>query len=92
VKIYVIAGDRRQADIWIKSNLEKRRISGETTLSWSDYVVVTNPDRIMGVRDPHGVFIGTWRERKDIIDIMEFLLARSSNNTRLQEIYKELRT
>lgn len=91
MKRFVIAGDRRQADIWIKSNLEKRRASGETTLSWSDYVVMSNPDTIRGIRDPHGVFIGTWRERRDIIEIMEFLLARSQNNTRLQEIYKELR-
>ena len=58
-KIFVIAGNRVEADQWIKSHLEKRAMSGVTTLSWSDYVVVTDVTRLKGYSDPHGVFIGT---------------------------------
>ena len=48
MKIFVIAGNRAEADQWIKSHLEKRAMSGVTTLSWSDYVVVTDVTRLKG--------------------------------------------
>ena len=73
-KIFVIAGNRAEADQWIKSHLEKRAMSGVTTLSWSDYVVVTDVTRLKGYSDPHGVFIGTWRQRKDMEGIFQQLL------------------
>ena len=73
-KIFVIAGNRAEADQWIKSHLEKRAMIGVTTLSWSDYVVVTDVTRLKGYSDPHGVFIGTWRQRKDMEGIFQQLL------------------
>lgn len=73
-KIFVIAGNRAEADQWIKGNLEKRKNSGVTTLSWSDYVVVKDPVTLRGYRNPSGVFIGTWRQRKDMEGIFQLLL------------------
>jgi len=73
-KIFVIAGNAQQAEQWIKGNLEKRKNDGVTTLSWSDYVVVSGANKLSGWSDPHGVFIGTWRERKDMEDIFQSLL------------------
>ncbi len=77
-KIFVIAGNRAEADYWIKGNLEKRKNDGETTLSWSDYVVVTDATRLRGYNEPHGVFIGTWRQRKDMEEIFQTLLTNYS--------------
>ena len=73
-KIFVIAGNRAQADVWIRSNLDKRAKAGETTLSLSEYVYVDSPVKIRGFAEPHGVFIGTWRERKDMEEIFQTLL------------------
>ena len=73
-KIFVIAGTVQQAEQWIKGNLEKRKNDGVTTLSWSDYVIVRDPTKLRGYSNPHGVFIGTWKERKDMEEIFQQLL------------------
>ena len=92
-KIFVIAGTVQQAEQWIKGNLEKRKNSGVTTLSWSDYLVVTSPDRIRGYNEPHGVFIGTWRNRKDMEDIFQALLTCHSidqnSHRRINQLWGE---
>ena len=91
-KIFVIAGTREQANQWIKSNLEKRSKSGVTTLSWSDYVIVNDPVKVRGYSDPHGVFVGTWKERADILDIVELLMAQSIHvNRKLEAVLHEVR-
>lgn len=73
-KIFVIAGTVNEAEQWIKEDLRKRHSSGVTTLSWSDYVIVRDPTKLKGYSQPHGVFIGTWRMRKDMEEIFQTLL------------------
>lgn len=53
-----------------------------------DYRYVSKPDTIRGIRDPHGVFIGTWRSREDIKEILQVLIlsSRTPNKT-LEELY-----
>jgi hypothetical protein len=77
-KIYVIAGNRDQAHQWMKENIQKRMASGETTLSYSDYVLFTNVDSLRGVANPHGVFVGTWRERDDLDNVFMILLSHTN--------------
>lgn len=92
MKIFVIAGNRQQADQWIKTNLEKRSKSGSTTLSWSDYVVVSDVNKLRGIQDPHGVFIGTWRERLDTYEIVQTLIYNSVHvNKQLHDIHNSLK-
>jgi hypothetical protein len=74
MKTLVIAGTYEQAQLWIKNDLAKRSALGETTLSQSEYTIVHNPDQLRGMRDPNGVFVATWRERKDIFEILNMLL------------------
>lgn len=91
-KIFVIAGNKHQADDWIKKNLEKRAMSGETTLSRSEYVYVDDASRLRGYKDPRGVFIGTWRERWDIREVVETLLVQSVHvNPTLGKIWSEVK-
>jgi len=40
----------------------------------SNYIIVHSPDQLRGMRDPKGIFIGTWRERTDIFEILNRLL------------------
>lgn len=91
-KIFVIAGTGEEARRWINSNIEKRAKSGETTLSLSEYCYVATPDKLRGIRDPHGVFVGNWLGRPDILDIVETLMIQSIHvNPALGKIYKDLK-
>lgn len=89
-KIFVIAGNRQQADNWIKQHLIKRQESGVTTLSWSDYVVVTGAERLRGWNEPHGVFVGTWRDRSDMEEIFQTLLVCHSISDKSHRVINQL--
>ena len=73
MRTLVIAGTEHEANYWIIQDLGKKYPSN-TSLSMSDYIIVHNPDQLRGMRDPKGIFVGTWRERKDILEILNMLL------------------
>jgi hypothetical protein len=73
MKTMVIAGNIFEAKHWIITDLGKKYPSN-TSLSMSDYIIVTNPDQLRGMRDPSGIFIGTWKELPDIFEILNMLL------------------
>jgi hypothetical protein len=92
MKIFVIAGTGEEARQWINSNIEKRAKQGETTYSLSDYVYVANADKLRGIQNPHGVFVGNWLGRPDIFDIVQTLMLCSIYiNPTLQKIYNDLK-
>lgn len=92
MKTYVIAGNAFQANDWIKSNIEKRISGGETTLSMSEYTYVSDQKQLFGIKDPHGVFVGTWRDRIDIYEIVQTLIWASVHvNPRLHDIHNSLK-
>jgi len=64
---YIISGNYDQYKQW----------TWERGVDRKDFVFVGGPDILRGIRDPHGVFIGTWYERKDIDDILVQLVAAS---------------
>ena len=91
MKKLVIAGTYEQAQLWIKNDLTKRAVAGETTLSLSEYTVVHNREQLLGLRDPHGVFVGTWKNRADINDIIDVLYSRTkSKNYSLDKIHHDI--
>jgi hypothetical protein len=94
MKTYVIAGNRYEALAWIKESVGKRQ--REIPDPWwaprglmSDYVIVEHVDQLCGIRDPHGVFIGHWRNRSNIKELVVALLTRSTHeNKELERIRK----
>jgi hypothetical protein len=74
MKTLVIAGNAHEANYWIINDLDKIYATKPTTKSMSDYIIVTNPDQLRGMRDPTGIFIGTWKQREDIFEILNMLL------------------
>jgi hypothetical protein len=91
MKIYVVAGTGEEARRWINSNIEKRAKIG-MPYSLSDYVYVANADKLRGIRDPHGVFVGNWLGRPDIFDIVHQLMLSSIHiNPALSKIYNDLK-
>ncbi len=90
--IFVIAGTESQAYDYINRKLEERIRNGEFPNQIDEYKYVHSPVVFKGVQNPHGVFIGTWQERKDIIEIVEAILVSSiKNNPVIQKIYQELK-
>ena len=90
MKTYVIAGTKHEADYWISVDLGKK-YPFNTSLSMSDYVYVANEDTLMGVKDPHGVFVGNWLGRPDIKEIVQRLMINSTSmNIALTKIYESL--
>lgn len=47
--------------------------------------------RIHNGGEPHGKFIGTWRNRADIMDILSELIKMTFHNGKLIALYEELR-
>jgi hypothetical protein len=91
MKIIVIPGNYNQGLNWAERNCRTRWNNGSTSVSLSDYIIVTNPDQLHGIRNPHGVFVGTWRERDDIREIIQMLHYQSYiENPALQQIWNSL--
>jgi hypothetical protein len=80
MKTLVVAGTQHEANYWIIQDLGKN--PSNTSLSMSDYIIVHSPDQLRGMRDPKGIFIGTWRNRKDIFEILSTLLVNMTDQTK----------
>jgi hypothetical protein len=76
MKTFVIAGTKHEADYWIINDLSKRYPSN-TSISMSDYVYVSSPEKLKSISDPHGVFVGTWYERSDMLEVIQTLRHRT---------------
>lgn len=94
MKLFIIAGTAEEAMQWMKNDYQKRINAGDTltTLSNTSYVHVTSVDMLRGFKNPHGVFIGSWRERPDIYAIVWMLQLQSDfNNQAIAQIYDSLK-
>jgi hypothetical protein len=91
-KIFVIAGTAREATEWARDNLQKRIAKGESPIGISEYLYVSNQNQLFGIKDPHGVFVGNWLGRPDILEIVQTLLHCSTHtNTSLAKIHTQVR-
>ena len=71
-KFYVIAGTRNEFENFCRIKCNDLAKNGKT-VSLSNFVCVTDPIQLKGISSPHGWFIGTWRDRHDIKDIVQSL-------------------
>lgn len=87
--IYVIAGNEPEAYEYINRKLQERISNGDTKID--DYKYVHDALVLRGIENPHGVFIGTWRQRKDIKDIVSVLMTSTrAKNEALNGIWMEI--
>lgn len=90
-KIFVIAGDDKEAFKWMAEDSLRRWCKGATSASLSEYIICRGVLNIQGCRNPHGFFIGTWRDRPDIKDIiMALMMATDETNLKLRKIWNEI--
>jgi hypothetical protein len=70
-KFFIIAGTHEQYRNWVKKNFDRIYESDPfKSISLSNFVYVSNPDTFLGLREVHGYFVGTFRNRPDIIPIV----------------------
>jgi hypothetical protein len=90
-KTYVVAGTYHEAQEWIAKNYQERVAIGDKQASTRDYFYVSKAEDLKGIQNPHGVFVGNWRGRPDIKEIVQGLMLRSAHaNAALGKIYKDL--
>ena len=96
-KIFVIAGTNIEGILWRLHDIKKSctgvptygdKITGKTHRNGSDYVMVNQYEQLRGYKEVHGVFVGTWRERKDLHEIITII---STTNNQFEWISKFLR-
>lgn len=87
-KIFVIAGNNIEGILWRLHDIKKSctgvstygdKITGKTHRNSSDYVMVNHYGYLQGHKEIHGVFVGTWRERKDLDEIMTIILTTNND-------------
>jgi hypothetical protein len=94
MRTFVIAGTLEQARTWIWEDCDRRCTLGES-VNLTDYVALDDITRLRGYSNPHGRFVGTWWERKDILELLAHLSFQSHQYnpalTKAKEIYENKR-
>ena len=73
-KIFIIAGTYEQYKHWIRKNIDRIYQSDPSkSITLSNFVYVSEPDQLRGHREVHGYFVGTYRNRPDIRDIVQHI-------------------
>lgn len=89
--IFVIAGNEPEAYDYINRKLEERIRNGDSVSKIDDYKYVHDVKVLRGIENPKGVFIGSWKQRVDIKDIVQqLMIASRSKNPTLTNIWLEL--
>ena len=78
---YVISGHRGEYREYIRQHPE------------ISHCYVWSIDDLAGLVNPDGVFIGSWREREDIEEVLVYLLSRMTNlekATKIKRLIKDI--
>ena len=91
-KIFVIAGNKAEFEDYMRRKIVKEMKAKDYVDIRHAYIVcVSSANVLAGVSNPHGVFIGSWREREDIHEILDRLMICSHmNNAAIQNIKQSL--
>lgn len=68
MKYFVIAYDYNEALNWV--TLNKNRLYQEHGVQPGECMYLDGPDNLIGIKNPRGIFVGKWYQRKDIKDIL----------------------
>ena len=89
-KYYVIAGNIVQFKAFAKKKVQDFWNLGISHITLSHFIYVDSRERLMGVRNPSGFFIGTWKDHPNIESIMVTLAGAVSNDIGKSKLIKEL--
>lgn len=80
--LFIIAGNRKEYQQWVRKQIENR-----STLCSKTMIYVDGPQTFLGWRDINGYFVGSYRDREDIEDI---LIRLDATNGKTVGYYSEL--
>jgi hypothetical protein len=92
-RYYVICGNNQEFQNFIRRKAGDMWAAGDTSISLSNFVHLTNIRQLQGTLKPHGWFVGNWRDLSNIRDIVQMLMLRYGGFTppdNIQNIAKEL--
>ena len=75
-KYFVICGTRQEYNEFIQKKALELFGQGDTSVSLSDFVYVNSSEQLVGRVDPHGWFVGTWKDRSNIHEILHEMRMR----------------
>lgn len=87
----MIAGTRSEYMAFVHKKVNELFNCGQTSITFSHFVYVDSVDNLKGYSDPKGWFIGSWREKKGINEIMVQLLLAKRNRVMLPQ-FEEILT
>jgi hypothetical protein len=90
-KLFVICGNRSEYMTFVHKKVNELLQCGQTSITFSHFVYVDSADNLSGYSNPKGWFVGSWREKKGINEIMVQLLLRKRNYA-LRPEFKEILT
>ena len=93
-KLFVIAGTRSEYMAFVHKKVNDFFQFGQTSITFSHFVYVDSADNLRGYSNPKGWFVGSWREKKGINEIIvQLTLAKRDYVLRpeFQEILMEWR-
>lgn len=93
MNILIVAGNHMEFTAYKRQKLNQALMNDDAGLGMEvqAYRYVDSADKIRGMRDVTGVFIGSWRSRKDILEIVAQLrFMMSQRNHALEKVWNEL--
>lgn len=72
-KYFIVAGTQQEFRTWVQLN--RRRFAYNNI---NDFIYVDRPMVFLGHADPHGFFVGTFRQRPDLFEIVQTIIINSS--------------
>lgn len=93
MKYYVIAGNHKEYERFIRKKCEDFHNQGFNSISFSDFSYVYDDLVLRGVSEPTGWFYGSWQQRNDIFDIFQVLFTSTTSidkTKKLREIYERI--
>ncbi len=90
----MISGNRSEYMEFVHKKVNECFQSGQTMITFSHFVYVDGAETLKGYADPKGWFVGSWREKKGINEIIvQLFLAKRNYALRpeFEDILKEWR-
>ena len=82
-KLFIVTGTKQEYDFFIRRKADELAKTGYP-ISLSHFVYVSTFETLRGQRDVHGWFYGSYRQRKDLRDIV--IQIRVNNNIPYSEM------
>ena len=73
-KYFIVAGTQQEFRTWVQLN--RGRFAYNTL---SDFIYVDRPMAFLGYANPHGFFVGSYRQRHDLFEIVQTIITNSHN-------------